>query len=138
MYKIINAPDQITDELLDNVRFDSEQAPDMVQCYYLRYYPRTEIVQLARDRGLLTDDNIAKLERGEVVAPLFKLSEHDDPGLARMGTTYMTSKAISIQKAFDRLRGKSSRMPNTLFSRKCASEMAPDISQRNTICSRPK
>jgi radical SAM superfamily enzyme YgiQ (UPF0313 family) len=85
---IINGPGQSSEEALENVRFYTEHTPDAVMCYFMRYYPRTDIVHTAREHGILSDEEVQQIERGEFMATFQKLTDGDESGAERLRTLY--------------------------------------------------
>lgn len=91
---IVNIPNQTIDEHLDNIRFYVDHRPDTVQAYYLRYYPRTEIVGIAQREGILSDADVERIENVETEAPLQKRSDRDDPEMEKIRTLYFLTMVL--------------------------------------------
>ncbi|MBN2459012.1 B12-binding domain-containing radical SAM protein [Candidatus Woesearchaeota archaeon] len=58
---IFGLPGQTEEELLEMARFYSENRVGLVSVYWLSYFPKTEIVDIARKRGILDDSDIYKI-----------------------------------------------------------------------------
>lgn len=61
---ISGLPTETEEDLLTSVRFYITAKPSRISDYYLRYYPRTEIVEIARKAGALRDEKIDRIEEG--------------------------------------------------------------------------
>lgn len=66
---LIGLPGQDEKELLDIVRFMNKNRPDMVLSIWLKYYPRLEILEIAREKGILTAEDIRQIEESCDSAP---------------------------------------------------------------------
>jgi anaerobic magnesium-protoporphyrin IX monomethyl ester cyclase len=62
---IIGLPTETKDDLDETVRLLAKARPWHLYAFWLRYYPSTEILTIAKERKLLTPEEIAKLESGE-------------------------------------------------------------------------
>jgi len=61
---IIGLPTETKENLDDTVKLLMECNPWHLYAFWLRYYPTTEILQIAKEKKLLTPENINKLEQG--------------------------------------------------------------------------
>lgn len=59
---IIGLPGQSIQELVDMALFYSNYCPDIIELFWLSYYPKTEIIKIAKKRGLLADKDIERIE----------------------------------------------------------------------------
>lgn len=59
---ILGLPDQTIEELEDFALFCNEYPVNKLEVMFLRYYPRTDIVGIAKEKGVLNDDQINSLE----------------------------------------------------------------------------
>ncbi len=71
---ILGLPGLDTDDAEALLRFYAEEPADHHEVFWLRYYPRTSIVELARRQGILDEAEVERLERAE-----------DGRGIARGG-----------------------------------------------------
>ena len=55
-------PGQGGEELLDLARFYNENRVDLVGIYWLRYYPRTDIINIARKYDMLDEEDVKRIE----------------------------------------------------------------------------
>jgi len=62
---IFGLPKQTKEEGMDLARFYNQNREDRANAYWLRWHPKTEIVKIAQDIGILSEDEIKKLEKGE-------------------------------------------------------------------------
>lgn len=67
---IFNLPGEKLKEQIESLRFYNELRPSLIFYFDLQYYPRTEIVEIAKKQGLLTPEEIRKLDKG--ILPLCK------------------------------------------------------------------
>ncbi len=75
----MQVPGQSLDEVIDLARFYNENRVDMPLVSWLRYYPRTEIVDKARELGMLSEEEIERFEEALEERPFFKTQTGDDP-----------------------------------------------------------
>ncbi len=84
---ILGLPGQPVEEALALAAFYNENRVDHPQVYFFRYYPNTEIIDIARERKLLTDDDVADINGQErPTAGFASASERDAPDLLRIRT----------------------------------------------------
>ncbi len=62
---IVNLPGETESDLVEMARFYNEHRPDVIKFYWLRYYPNTEIVETARQMGILDDAAVKGLDSGD-------------------------------------------------------------------------
>ena len=61
---IFGLPGQTEKDLVDTFHFYLPEAPSRINSYWLRYFPRTPVVEPALAAGILTPDDIEELEEG--------------------------------------------------------------------------
>lgn len=61
---LFGLPSQSEQEKIDTAIFFIENKVDLVNICWLRYYPQTEILNLAKEKNLLTNKQIEKIEKG--------------------------------------------------------------------------
>jgi hypothetical protein len=66
---LLGIPGQDEAELIDTARFLNKHPPDMILPFKLRYYPRTEIVRIALEKGILDLKETKKIEEGKEYLP---------------------------------------------------------------------
>lgn len=82
---IINLPGQSLREVVEMAAFYTEHPVDLPWVYYFRYYPNTGIVQKARERGLLSDEEVQRIENPEdMQETLVHSTERDAIGFRRL------------------------------------------------------
>ncbi len=59
---ILGLPGQENSELMELLKFYNENRVDQINIYWLRYFPKTEIVDIAKRGGFLNDGQIENLE----------------------------------------------------------------------------
>ena len=62
---ISGTPGETAETLEASLRFYSQLRPARISDYHLRYYPATEMMQIAQQQGLVDEQRLAQLERGE-------------------------------------------------------------------------
>lgn len=58
-------PGQGEEEALDIARFFNKHKPSLMSVFWLRYYPKIDIVEIAKEEGLITDQDIENIEEGK-------------------------------------------------------------------------
>lgn len=61
---ILGIPGDTTNIQEESLLFYNKHRPDTISIYWLTYYPKTAIMDIARQEGVLTDDDINKIEEG--------------------------------------------------------------------------
>jgi anaerobic magnesium-protoporphyrin IX monomethyl ester cyclase len=64
---ILGLPNQTQEEIHDLALFYAKNPPTRINIYFLRYYPKTEIIDIAEKKGILNKEDIKKLELAEKV-----------------------------------------------------------------------
>ena len=59
---ILNIPGQTNKEMHDLLLFFAQNFPSRINVFFLRYYPKTGIVDYAKNKGYLTTQDIKKIE----------------------------------------------------------------------------
>ncbi|MCX5694978.1 MAG: radical SAM protein [Candidatus Omnitrophica bacterium] len=62
---ILNLPSETEEEQLAALKFYNELRPPTINVFWLIYYPKTRIVDIAKDAGILDDATIAKINQGK-------------------------------------------------------------------------
>jgi anaerobic magnesium-protoporphyrin IX monomethyl ester cyclase len=61
---IINFPGETEADLLEMAEFYNRTRPDILKVFWLRYFPGTEIVDIAAGKGVLTEKDVADINSG--------------------------------------------------------------------------
>ena len=82
---ILGAPTETQEDLEESLALYREIKPDMVFTFWLTYYPKTSIIQKARELGILSESDINKIEEGFIgyTHGTGAVSEKDIPMFAR-------------------------------------------------------
>jgi len=72
-------PGQSIEEGLELAEFYNENRVDMPLVGFLRYYPKTEIVDIAVKEGILTTEDVELIDEAEEERPFFKTTSKDSP-----------------------------------------------------------
>jgi len=62
---IFQIPGQSEDDIIELARFYNENRVDLIQVYWLRYYPKTKIVGIAKNFGIITEEDIHRLNQNQ-------------------------------------------------------------------------
>lgn len=62
---ILNIPYETEEEELEALKFYNEVRPDIINVFWLIYYPKTKIIEIAKEAKMLDDETIKKINRGE-------------------------------------------------------------------------
>jgi len=63
---IFNIPSESEREQIEALHFYNEIRPSIINTYWLKYYPQTEILETARKIGILDDHTIEKIAEGKM------------------------------------------------------------------------
>lgn len=83
---ILNLPHETSQNLEALVRFVRKSKPSFVNLYSLQYFPKAEILQIACDEGVVTKDEMERIEQGDT---------------SSIRSSYRPSNAYSKQSASD-------------------------------------
>jgi len=61
----LNIPYETEEEEYEALKFYNEVRPDIINVFWLIYYPRTKIIDIAKDAGMLDQTAIDKVNKGE-------------------------------------------------------------------------
>jgi len=67
---ITNYPTESEDDMMEMARFYNENRPDVLKVFWLRYFPGTEIINIALEHGALEPRDVAKISSGEFVGSI--------------------------------------------------------------------
>ena len=91
---ILGLPEQGEKEALDIAWFFNRYRPDLILTSWLRYYPRTPIVQTAREKNILSQSDIERIERGEEFLPFVRQGHTFDKRLGKIANLILISPFI--------------------------------------------
>lgn len=63
---IFGAPSETEDDLKQGLDLYSRIKPDRMLTFWLTYYPKTNIIQLAKERNILTETDVENIEEGNI------------------------------------------------------------------------
>jgi radical SAM superfamily enzyme YgiQ (UPF0313 family) len=61
---MLGLPTQTEDDLIHMLRFYNQTRPNRLSLYFIRYYPRTKIIESALEEGILTRENVEEINQG--------------------------------------------------------------------------
>lgn len=71
-FNLFGLPGQNISEIVDFADFYNQNRVDEVMVHWLRYYPRTDIIQIARDLDEIDDSTIGGIDEGKYTLPFVK------------------------------------------------------------------
>jgi radical SAM superfamily enzyme YgiQ (UPF0313 family) len=92
---ILGLPEQNDEEALNIARFLNKHKPDLLLSSWLRYYPRTEIVDIARKKNIISDKDIRKIEEEGDFSPFVRCGHTFNKNLAKIAHLILISPFIS-------------------------------------------
>ncbi len=66
---IFNIPYEGEKEYIEALNFYNKLRPSIINSFYLRYYPKTEIIDVAKEAGIINNDVVKDIERGRYFIP---------------------------------------------------------------------
>ncbi len=66
---IFNIPYEGEKEYIDALKFYNKLRPSSINSYYMKYYPKTEIIDTAKEAGIIDDDIVKDIEMGKYSMP---------------------------------------------------------------------
>ncbi|MDP2922714.1 MAG: radical SAM protein [Candidatus Omnitrophota bacterium] len=63
---IFGIPGENQNDMLGALSFYNENRPSLVSTYWLAYYPKAYITQFAKEKGVLSEDDIGNIENGRI------------------------------------------------------------------------
>jgi len=61
---MLGIPDDTVEEEEKAIEFYNEVRPNLISVFWLTYYPGTKIIEIAKQKGLLTEKDVEKIEEG--------------------------------------------------------------------------
>ena len=86
---VVGMPGHTTDEMANLIRFFVDHPPDLVFAYWLRYYPKTEIIQTALKAKILTDQDVNSIEECKNAVSFTKPQKNMDRKFKRLANLIM-------------------------------------------------
>jgi anaerobic magnesium-protoporphyrin IX monomethyl ester cyclase len=65
---ILGIPDDSLQIEEESALFYGENKPNIMSVFWLTYYPKVPIIDTAKEKGILTDEDVEKIEEGEKIA----------------------------------------------------------------------
>lgn len=69
---ILGLPGLTEEDVIESLHVLHEATPDFIRTFWLRYYPRTDIIDTARAYGLLSDQDIRDIETAKDIKGVIK------------------------------------------------------------------
>ena len=61
---MLGLPTQTEDDLIHMLNFYNQTRPNRLSLYFIRYYPRTKIIESALEEGILTAEDVEEINKG--------------------------------------------------------------------------
>jgi len=61
---MLGLPTQTEDDLIHMLNFYNQTRPNRLSLYFIRYYPRTKIIESALEEGILTHEDVEEINKG--------------------------------------------------------------------------
>ena len=91
---MLGLPTQTEDELIRTLLFCNEHKPDIASIYWLRYYPKTAIIDKAQKLGILSQEDIENIEAGKDYLPYAIKGNTYNPKWAKIGNLMLFSGIV--------------------------------------------
>jgi radical SAM superfamily enzyme YgiQ (UPF0313 family) len=88
---MLGLPAQTEQEVIDTLAFCAENKVDLASTYWLRYYPKTLIVDIARRMNVLSEADVERIETGKDYAPYAIQGSTYSKNLSRIGNLILFS-----------------------------------------------
>lgn len=93
---ILGLPEEGEEEVVNTLRFCSRHKSDLPSIYWLRYYPGTRIVDIARNNAMLTDDEIEKINESKSYSPYAISGNTYVKNISRLGNLILLSGVVPL------------------------------------------
>ncbi|MFH1507434.1 MAG: radical SAM protein [Candidatus Omnitrophota bacterium] len=91
---MLGIPGQDEKELLDNLYFCNRYKIDIPATYWLRYYPKTKIIDILKEKSLLSGEVIKNIESGAIYSPYAMHGSTYNKEMAKIGNLILMSGII--------------------------------------------
>jgi pyruvate-formate lyase-activating enzyme len=81
---MLGLPTQTEEDLVDMLRFYNETRPNRLSLYFIRYYPRTEIIESALEHKILTPEDVEEINRGLIARSFIQGGTKQEKAFARI------------------------------------------------------
>jgi anaerobic magnesium-protoporphyrin IX monomethyl ester cyclase len=72
---ILNIPEETEKEQLEALQFYNESRPDVINTFWLTYFPKTKIAEIALEKGIIDKETLEKINRGETSLAVLRSSD---------------------------------------------------------------
>lgn len=91
---MLGLPGEGEEEILNTLRFCAAHRADLPAIYWLRYYPGTRIVNLARERGILSAEQVEKINRSREYLPYASTGNTYSKNIQRLGNLILLTGVL--------------------------------------------
>lgn len=124
---VVGMPGQTAEELANLSRFYVKHPVDMIFAYWLRYYPKTKVIEKALQADLLNESDVEQIESGKSAISFTKPGPDADPDMRRLVNLIMLSVHIPKKLVDWLLQSKKNLRWMPSFSMYNISFLAPSI-----------
>ncbi len=86
---VVGMPGHTTKEMKNLVGFFIDHPPDLIFAYWLRYYPKTEVIEKALRLNIMTSHDVELIEAGEKVVSFIKPEKGTEKKMIRLANLIM-------------------------------------------------
>jgi anaerobic magnesium-protoporphyrin IX monomethyl ester cyclase len=91
---ILGLPGEGEEDVLETLRFCVENPADIPAIYWLRYYPGTEIVQIAHEHGVLSSTDVQHINASQDYAPYAISGNTYSKNISKLGNCILLSGVL--------------------------------------------
>lgn len=115
---IINYPGETEEDIVEMTRFYTDHKPSVLKVFWLRYFPSTEIIDIARNMGVLRDEDMEAINSGEFRGTLW-IGHKPADNIRKLHTILILSQILPKSLIVFLLRNNFyRRLPLSLLSSK--------------------
>lgn len=92
---ILGLPGEKEESVIKTLKFCAENKADLPAIYWLRYYPNTKILDMAKNMSIISESEAESIKRGEQYTPYAISGNTYKKGLSRIGNLILLSGFLS-------------------------------------------
>ncbi|NTV29794.1 MAG: B12-binding domain-containing radical SAM protein [Candidatus Omnitrophica bacterium] len=91
---ILGLPGETEEHVLESLRFCVDHPVDMAVVYWLRYYPGTDIISIAAEKGILAQGDVDKINASQEYTPYTVAGNTYNKNISKLGNCILLSGVI--------------------------------------------